>query len=73
MAVREVLPLFSLTFIVTMFPETVAVHHVCDEVAVIPEEIVPAFDDVTVTVLPVVVSLKSNFRLVGDNIYNTLF
>ena len=67
------MPVFSVTLAVTTLPATVTVHHVCDEVAVIPEEMVPAFDEVTVTVLPALVSSNSNLRLVGLNAYTTLF
>ena len=35
---------------VTLLPDTDTVHHdVCDEVAVMPEDMVPALEDVTVT------------------------
>ncbi len=74
MAVREVLPVFSVTLAVTLFPFTDTVHHVCDDVAVMPEDMVPAFEDVTVTVLPVVVSLYLKATpAVGLNAYTTLF
>ena len=66
--------MFSVTLAVTLFPLTETVHHVCDDVAVMPEDMVPAFEDVTVTVLPVVVSLYLKATpAVGLNAYTTLF
>ena len=68
------MPVFLVTLAVTTLPLAVTVHHVSsDDLAVMPEEMVPAFDEVTVTVLPALVSSNSNLRLVGLNAYTTLF
>ena len=56
---------------VIILPDTVAAHHVCDDVTVIPEDIVPALDDVTVT--DDEPPAETMDTLVGLNAYTTLF